>query len=302
MTRILLLLLTTASLSLTLTACGERQEPTGEVAPSYPVTAPGAAETPLTISGLPERIVALSRGSAELLDALGVSGRVVGAPAGVVLADGTDPEDVVTPTGRIDAEAVAALQPDLIVATAEQDAVGRAQAQDLAGAPLYLQPSRTVDDVLRAVAELGAIVGTPVEARRLKVELRDDIAATESRLRGVEPVSAFVDAGLFVTLGSSGIFGDLLRRALGENVAPDPSAGPISAAALAEADPDVYLVTSDSRITLESLRRRAETSGLTAVEEGRFAVLPLELVTTPGPGISAALQELAVALHPDAFR
>lgn len=302
MTRILLLLLTTVSLSLTLTACGERQEPTGEVAPSYPVTVQGAAETPATVSELPERIVALSRGSAELLDALGAGARVVGAPAGVVLQDGTDPEDVVTPTGRIDAQAVAELNPDLVVATAEQDAVGRAQAQDIAGAPLYLQPSRTVNDVLRAVAELGALVGKPVEARRLRAKLREDIAATESRLQGVDPVSTFVDAGLFVTLGSNGIFGDLLRRALGENVAPDPSAGPISATALAEADPDFYLVTSDSRITLESLRRRAETRGLTAVQEGRFAVLPLELVTTAGPGIAAALQELAVALHPDAFR
>jgi ABC-type Fe3+-hydroxamate transport system substrate-binding protein len=105
-----------------------------------------------------------------------------------------------------------------------------------------------------------------------------------------------------VTLSSNTIFGDLLTRARGANVAPDPSGGPITAEALAAADPDVYLVTSDSRLTLDELRRRADTRDLTAIRDGRFEVIPLELVTTAGPDVARAAQELAVALHPDAFR
>lgn len=302
MSRILLLLACLLAAVPALAGCGERVEPTGELPPSYPVTVQGAAEAPTTLESRPERIVALGRGSAELLDALGVGDLVVGAPAGVVLADGSDPEDVVGETGRIDPGAVAALRPDLIVATAEADAVGRAQAQDVAGAPLYLQPSRTVEDVVRAVSELGALVGTPVEARRLAAELRSDLGEIERRLGSEGTATVFVDTGLFVTLSGTGIFGDLLRLARGENVAPEPSAGPISAAELAAADPDVYLATSDSRITLESLRKRAETRSLTAVRDGRFATVPIDLVTTPGPRIAQALEALAVALHPDAFR
>jgi iron complex transport system substrate-binding protein len=302
MIRIVLLFLAALGAAAALSACGQRAEPTGEVPPSYPVTAQGAAEAPLVLDRAPERIVVLDRGPAELIDALGAGGRIVGAPAGVILADGTDPTDVVSANGQVDVDAVADLDPDLIVATPEVDSVGRERAREEAGAPLYLQPARTADDVVRATFELGALVGEPVAARTLAASLREDLAALEARLADAEPSTVFVDTGLFVTLSSNTIFGDLLARARGSNVAPDPSSGPITAEALAAADPDVYLVTSDSRLTLEELRRREETRDLTAVKEGRFQVIPLELVTTAGPDIAMAIQELAVALHPDAFR
>jgi len=302
MIRTVLLLLAALGALAGLSACGQRAEPTGEVSPSYPVTVQGAAEAPLVLERAPERIVVLDRGPAELIDALGAGGRVVGAPPNVILADGTDPTDVIGANGQVDVEAVAGLEPDLIVATPEVDSVGRERASEESGAPVYLQPARTADDVVRATFELGSLVGEPVAARKLASSLRADLAALQARLADVEPVSVFVDTGLFVTLSSNTIFGDLLTRARGSNVAPDPSSGPITAEALAAADPDVYLVTSDSRLTLDELRRRKDTRDLTAVKEGRFQEIPLELVTTAGPDVAMAIQELAVALHPDAFR
>lgn len=302
MIRTLLSLLAALAVPTALLGCGERPEPTGDIAPTYPVTVQGASDVPVVLEQFPERIVVLDRGPAEMLDALGVGDRIIGAPAGVGLLDGTDPEDVVTENGRVDVEAIVALAPDLIVATPEVDPVRREQARDESGAPLYLQPSRTAEDIIQAAFDLGALVGEPVTARRLAASLRDDLAAIEARLAEVDPVTVFVDTGLFVTLSSNTIFGDILARAKGSNVAPDPSSGPISASALAAADPDVYLVTSDSRLSLETLRKRADTRNLTAIREGRFAVIALDLVTTAGPRVAEAVQELAVALHPDAFR
>ena len=62
------------------------------------------------------------------------------------------------------------------------------------------------------------------------------------------------------------------------------------------------MVTSDSGVTLESLRRAPETRDLRAVRNGRVVFLPVELVAEPGPDVAEALQTIAVALHPDAFR
>ena len=291
-----------AAVALALAACGERAEPTGAVPPSYPVTVQGAADTPLVVRSRPQRIVTLDPGSAKLLLALGAGDRLVGVPAGAE-AVSADAKDVVSPDGAIDIDAVAALRPDLIVATPASDPVELTQAQRASGAAVYLQPSRTVEDVIRATYELGFVIGEPVRARLLATRIRNDVARVQERIRNQPVVRTFVDTGLFVTLDSSTIFGDLLRRAKGDNVAPDDSsAGPITPAQLRAADPQVYLVTSDSRLTLADLRRKPETKDLRAIKQGRFAVLPLALVTEAGPDVGRALQELAVALHPDAFR
>ena len=73
-------------------------------------------------------------------------------------------------------------------------------------------------------------------------------------------------------------------------------------AACARLDPEVYLATSDSRVTLRSLRRDPETAKLTAVENARFRVLPSDLVQRAGPYVAQALERVARALHPDAFQ
>jgi ABC-type Fe3+-hydroxamate transport system substrate-binding protein len=115
-------------------------------------------------------------------------------------------------------------------------------------------------------------------------------------------VTVFADTGFFVTIDDGSIFGDLIRQARGQNVAPDPGLGPVDPKQLAAADPDVYLATSDSGVTLDSLRRDPDTRNLTAVKDGRVVILPVDLVTRAGPNVGHALERVAAALHPDAFR
>lgn len=283
--------------------CSQRAEPLGELPAPYPVTVAGAADGPVELAARPERVVALDPGAAELVAALGAGDQLVGAPAGVTVERPEPPAQVVSPTGRIDVDAVVALEPDLVIATAESDRVDVAQVERRTDAPLYVQPARSVEDVWRAISELGFLVGEPAEARRLLAALRRAVAETERRLEGTEPVTAFVDRGFRITISDDSLLGDLIRRAGGVSVAGDGAGlGPFPAARLRAADPDVYLVTSDSDVTLESLRRDPETRGLAAVREGRFAVLPTELVLRAGPRVAEALEAVALALHPDAFR
>jgi iron complex transport system substrate-binding protein len=283
--------------------CGQRAEPTGALAQPYPVTVQGAGEEPTSVEAQPQRIVALDPGSAELIDALGVGDRLVGAPAGVRLASGTHPAEVVKPTGRIDVNRVVRLEPDLIVVTPDTDPVELSQIKRRTGATVYVQPSRSVADVQRAALELGFLVGQPVEARQLAGSIKESIAETERRLESVEPVTAFVDRGFFITVSDRSLLGDLIERAHGTNIAGDYAGlGPFPVARLRRADPDVYLATSESDVTLESLHSTPQTKRLTSVEDGRVEVVPDDLVTRAGPRVAQALETIAAALHPDAFR
>jgi iron complex transport system substrate-binding protein len=290
------------------TACGERSEPLGELEQPYPVTVQGVGEQPAVLQGKPERIVALDPGSAELVIALGARDRLVGIPRGVKQGDGPrmaspDAVQVVSPNLAVRVDDVAALEPDLLVATALTDQLDLARAQRETGAAIYVQPGSSIEDVLRATLELGFLVGEPVEARAVASRIRSEVAAVEERVADSPVPTTFVDTGFFVTVPLRSLLGDLVARARGESVTGDtPGAEPISVSRLRRLDPEVYLATSNSGVNLRSLRRDPRTARLNAVENARVVVLPSDLVQHPGPYVAQALERVARALHPDAFR
>jgi len=280
--------------------CGAREEPLGKLPQDYPVTVRGAGDQSATLTRAPERIVALDPGSAELLRALGVGKRLVGVPAGVELRGA---EEVVRRTGQIDVAAVAQLEPDLIVVTPATDRVDTSRAESESGAIVYVQPASSIEDVEKALLELGFLVARPVKARTLVGEIRRAVAEVDERISAAEPLTVFIDTGFFITVPERSLLGELIRRAHGENVAAENAGlGPFDEDLLAQLDPDVYVATSDSRTTLEKLRTRPKTRNLTSVREGRFVVLDADLVTRAGPRIAQAYEAVALALHPDAFR
>jgi iron complex transport system substrate-binding protein len=297
-----------SALVLAASACGEREEPLGALEQRYPVTVQGAGDRPTVATARPERIVALDPGSAELVLALGARDRLVGAPAGIARGDGPlqappSTAEVVAGTQQVRVDEIRELEPDLIVATPATDLVDVSRAQRQTGAVAYVQPASSVDDVVRATLELGFLVGEPVAARRLADDIRSRVAAVEERVASEPVVSAFVDTGFFISIPDRSLLGDLIRRVQGESVAGATDGGePFALSRLRRLDPDVYLATSESRVRLTALRANQQTARLTAVREGRFAVLSSDLVNRAGPRIGAALEQVAQALHPDAFR
>jgi iron complex transport system substrate-binding protein len=287
--------------ALVLSACGRREEPIGALPQRYPVTVQGAGEELTAVTARPERIVALDSGPARLLAALGVEDRLVGVPADV--QPGRRNGIVVDRNGQVDVDAVARLRPDLIVSTPAVDPLDVSRAQRRTEAALYVQPDSSVDDVVRGTLDLGFLADEPVNARRVAERIRRGTRSVEARVTGEPSVTAFVDTGFFITIPGRTLLGDLIGRAGGESIAgdaPAPEAFPL--ARLRRLDPDVYLATTESRVTLQQLRTDPRTASLTAVREGRLALLPSELVNEPGPRVAAALERVARALHPDAFR
>ena len=111
-----------------------------------------------------------------------------------------------------------------------------------------------------------------------------------------------MDTGFFTTVSDQSLIGDVVREARGTNVgASQAEAGPIEVADLLRLDPDVYLATSDSDVTLADLQGDPRARKLRAVRDGRFAVVDAELLL-PGPRIGEGLEQVARLLHPDAFR
>lgn len=265
--------LVATGLALLASGCGERAEPVGGQADLYPVTITAADDRPFTIMAPAERIAVFDQSARAILVALGVGDRIV--PAG---------------TSRL---------PDLVVATSgtSNAAISRIAAT---GAVVYVMPDTSIQEVERAITQLGLIAAEPAAARRLVHDIERRQRGVNRRLRGSVRPSVFVDLGNFATVSDRSLIGDLVREAHGRNVAGDvPDGLPLDFGQLLDLDPDVYIATAGAGVTLVTLRKNPRTKRLRAVRNGRVVVVDDRLLLA-GPLLGVALEQLARALHPDA--
>lgn len=268
------------------TACGERTEPTGALVQSYPITVQGGSETATVVRAAPKRIVPVGEGPSAILQALGLKARTVKVDDSLV--------------GLPLVDAIRRAKPDLIVASSGTDPLDLARARSATHAAVYVEPSGSLGDVVGAISDVGLLTGTAVQARRLTARIEAKRQAVARKVAGSQLVTTFVDTGGFSTISSRTLLGNLIELAHGRSVAgASPEQGPFPVKRLLELDPDAYLATAGSGVTLKQLRARAGVKRLRAVRTGRFAVLPPE-ATVAGPAIGDALEQIAQALHPDA--
>lgn len=281
----LALLAAAAALLLGATACGERSEPTGADAGLYPVTVQ-TGDRVLVVQTPARRIAALDKPAEDTLRALGAGPRIV----------------LAAPENRIDFGALERSKPDLIVASQGADEHDLSRATALTHAKIYVAPGDSIRQVERAITQLGLLTGTPVEARGLVRSIERQRKSVARRLAHEPDVTVFVDTGLFTTVSDQSLIGDVIREAHGRNVAGAAAeAGPVELADLLTLDPDVYMATSDTLLSLADLRRNPSARKLRAIKEGRFVVADAGLLE-PGPSIGRGLLEVARLLHPDALR
>lgn len=284
--------------SLAAAGCGERAEPLGPDVSAYPVRLADARGEEIALDARPERIVALAPGVAELAGELGAGGRVVGVPASVTVREALGAPRVTRPSGLVDVRAVVRLEPDLVLAASSTSADALAVVARRTGAAVYVQPDRSVRDVLRSVHDLGFLLGEPARARTLAASLREELAAVEEAVRARAPVRVFVDMGLLIPPPSDSLVADLVRRAGGEPLATDRAGVPAEPCEVLALRPVLVLRVRESLGALPDTRlacpRRPNL-------DARVVRISGSLAARAGPGVAEAAGRIARALHPDAF-
>jgi ABC-type Fe3+-hydroxamate transport system substrate-binding protein len=272
----ILLAVSLGVLVLTASACGERSEPTGASVDAYPLTLTGAEGSPTRLEQKPQRILAVGPEMFVTLRSLGIQASVA-AGRGVV------------PRGPFDL---------ILTWASSEDTLPRSTGD----ASVYVAADRSLDDVERSIAQIGLLVGKPLAARRIADRIARQRQGVEARLQGAPKVRVFLDTGLFFTVSSRTLAGDMIEEAGGKNVAgATPEPGSFDLDELASLNPQLYLAVDDSGTSLAALRRNPRTRRLAAVRTGRFAIVGAAELE-PGPQVGLGVEELARLLHPDAFR
>jgi iron complex transport system substrate-binding protein len=202
---------------------------------------------------------------------------------------------------EVDAEKVAALKPDLVLAVAEGNARGAVQALGAAGLPVAVVPSGSLDAVLRAIAEVGDRLGRRAEAEALAAGLarrRDALrAGTAGRPRPRALLLVWPDPPQ--AAGSGTFLDDLLTEAGAENLARASRGWPtLSAEYLATAPVDVVVLPQSDQ-TKEAYARAFDSGPLSrgSVARAKRVWLDESALTRPGPRVFDMLERLSEALH-----
>jgi iron complex transport system substrate-binding protein len=270
----------------------------GGAAAGYPVTVDNCG-TEVTLDSAPERIVSIKSSTTELLLALGLADRMVGA----AFLDGDLPADMADAGAELpvladtapSSEVVLAAEPDLVFAgwesTFAADGVGeRGELADL-GVASYVAPAAcqedgyrpdplTFDGVFDDITEAGELFGAQDAAAELVAEQEAALAAVEPSTEGLTTVWYSSGTDTPYVGGGTGAPQMILDAAGLENIAADVdgSWGSIGWEVVAAAEPDVIvLVDSDwnsAENKIEVLEGNPVTAALPAVQEGRYLVVP----------------------------
>lgn len=283
------------------TSAGESAASTQEpAAATFPVTVTDDLGREVEIATEPQRIVSLAPANTEIVAALGLIDRLVGVttycnyPAEV--ADIAKVGDFVSPN----LEAIAAAEPDLILATTGVQADVIEQLEALGAAVIAIDP-QTIEAVYASIGTVGDATGAGEEAAALVAKMQADLAEIASAYEDEEPVTCFLEIAqepLF-TAGSGTLQDDLIRAAGGTNVVTEAGYVGYSLEQLLADDPTVYMATKGSMSDPTQLESRAGYDALSAVKTGAVYVLDDDLVSRPGPRVVEGVRQIAEALHSD---
>lgn len=221
--------------------------------PKLPATVESADGKRVTIDDT-SRIVPLWTSISEIVYGLGLGPNVVGRDASTTFAPANE-VPVVTRGHDLSAEALLSLHPTLVLAD-DQSGPPEALAQvRAAGIPVVVfRRANRVGDITRDIQAVAAAVGLPAEGARLAEQTRASIRKVQQDIpeQADRPRVAFLyvrgNAGVYL-IGGKGSGADSMIEAAGgldagTEMGLDRPFTPITSEALANAAPDVLLLTT----------------------------------------------------------
>jgi len=256
---------------------------------------------------LVHRIVSLAPSNTEIAYYLGLGPEVVG-----VCDDSTWPPDAQTKAKvgmdlQIDAAKVAALHPDLILASLSVPGMEKcvAAVRERGLDAIVLDP-KSLENVMENIEEVAVATGVPQRGRRLVGEMRARFGRVERAVEGRGRPSVYWEwwpkplcspgarSWMVVIVRVAGgrmLFGDV-----------DKESFFLEEQRLIDANPDVIVLCWVGAIARKQdpakVYAREAWRDVSALRQGRVFALPDTLFAAPGPRLADGAQALAKILHP----
>jgi iron complex transport system substrate-binding protein len=296
-------LLALLALLLFANSCRQTQQPT---------TVPAAREMTddagrrVSLPARVERVISLAPNLTEVVFVVGAGDRLVG---NTTYCDFPAQAKNITKVGDTlhpSLERIIALKPQVVlVSTSSQLEVFTQQLKDHNIAVFVTDP-HDLDGVFRSIEQIGEIMGTKDQTATVVQQLRARLEAVEKAVKPLQPVRVFyqLSAEPLYTAGHDSFVTDLLKRAGADSVTADvPGAWPkYSAESALAARPEAIILPTGGSMGAGNATIAEALKRSPAVLNGRVYKINDDHLVRPGPRAIDGLEEVAMALHPKAFK
>lgn len=253
-----------------------------------------------------DRIVSLAPNLTEIVYAVGAGDRLVGRTS---YCDYPTQAKTVTEVGDTlhpSVERIIALKPQVVLVSTASQLESFTRQLDEQKIAVYVTNPQSLDQVFASIEKLGNLFGTSEIAAKLSKDLRQRASTVENATALLKPVRVFYqvsDEPLY-TIGRDAYLTDLIKRAGGISVTADvATAFPrFSDEAALASKPDAIILPTGGSMGNANSKVAAALKNSPAVRDNRIYKINDDLLSRPGPRLVDGLEQLAKALHPEAFK
>lgn len=284
-----------------------------EVASPTPVVLTDGVGNTITLHTPTKRIVSLAPSNTEILFAIGAGSQVVGRD------DFSDypPEakqvaNIGGGFGELDAEAILALRPDLVMASSLTPPEQVQALRNLGLTVFTLTNPNDLPGMYINLLTVATLTGHEEGAKTLIANLDQRVKAVQAKTAEVteRPLVFYeidsTDPNAPWTSGAGTFIDTLISMAGGDNLGKILKGewAQISIEALIKEDPDIILLGDAiwGGVTPEAVAARTGWDALDAVKNGQVYPFDDNVVSRPGPRLVDGLEALAKFLHPELFQ
>lgn len=302
-------------LALFLTGCGatdnqksseKKDSATTEEAKPYTVTDDNDKE--ITFDKIPETVVSLQPSNTEILFALGVGDKVIGATDYDNYPEEAKDVERVSDSVTINAEKILALKPDAIIAYSNGDPAALKPLED-AGIPVFvIKSAGNFDDVYGDINQIAEVMGVTEKAEDLITDIKTQIKDVEDKVASVdtkkETYFEISPSPELYTAGAGTFQQEILASAGIENIFADQKGWPkISEEEVIKRNPPTIITTVGYvEKPVDEIKARKGWGKITAVKENKVYKLNEDVMSRPGPRIGEAVELAAKTVYPELFK
>ena len=203
-------------------------------------------------------------------------------------------------------ERIITLKPQVVLVSTASQLENFTRQLDEQKIAVYVTNPQSLDQVFGSIERLGQLLGTGDVAAKLVSDLRRRASTVELATAPLKPVRVFYqvsDEPLY-TIGRDAYLTDLIKRAGGISVTADvPTAFPrFSDEAALASKPDAIILPTGGSMGNANSKVTAALKNSPAVRDNRVYKINDDLLSRPGPRLIDGLEQLAKALHPEAFK
>ncbi|MEY9976949.1 ABC transporter substrate-binding protein [Lysinibacillus sp. RC79] len=306
-------------LALVLVGCGTKEDTNKETISkedqqvektSYKVKDDRGVE--VEFNAVPKTVVSLQPSNTEVLFALGVGDKIVGATEYDTYPEEAQKIERVSDSVKFNSERILALKPDVVIAYTtggDDENLNALKGLEDVGIKVFaIQSAKSFDDVYGDIQQIATVMGIKDKGDKLNEDIKAKIAAVQAKVKDVkEPKNIYFEISPkpdIYTPGSGTFQQEILNAANVKNVFADlKSWAKVSEEDIIAKNPDVILTTVNyvENPTAEILSRDGWNS-ITAIQNKAVYFIDTDISNRPGPRIGEAVELIAKAVYPELFK